>query len=164
MASVSDGSEKLDVSILPLEALISIGRTQRDLSKSLPLLTLYEISLDVRETSDLREWEKWENGIDTVLRYLIFTKSARLSQLQIVERVMQHGANKYQRHGWAKKGGTSPFKCLQAAMRHLTAIALGQDVCEDSELPHKAHAIARLLMLKTLIQREPGILIENQNA
>lgn len=65
--------------------------------------------------------------------------------LQAEAQVWAHGKQKYAAWNWAKGMPWSvPFAC---AMRHLAAWQSGQDIDEESGLPHLAHAMCNLRML-----------------
>ena len=60
-------------------------------------------------------------------------------------RVWMHGKKKYAAWNWAKGMDWSvPYAC---AMRHLAAWQRGEDIDEESGLPHLAHAMCNLRML-----------------
>lgn len=64
--------------------------------------------------------------------------------LQHVAWVMEFGAMKYKRDNWKKvKGGRERY--LNAAFRHMAALAKGERQDYETNLPHEAHAICSLL-------------------
>lgn len=65
--------------------------------------------------------------------------------LQEVARVFGFGAEKYSPNGWREVRPGSRY--LDAALRHLTAHADGEDVDAESGLSHLAHACACVLIL-----------------
>ena len=68
-----------------------------------------------------------------------------LSTLEDEARVWMYGAKKYKSWNWAKGMDWSiPYAC---AMRHLAAWQRGEEVDEESGLPHLAHAMCNLRML-----------------
>lgn len=60
-------------------------------------------------------------------------------------RVWEFGKKKYTAYNWMK--GTSWMSVLSCALRHLAKWQAGEDVDEESGLPHLAHAMANLRML-----------------
>lgn len=60
-------------------------------------------------------------------------------------RVMSYGAQKYADRNWEK--GIDVSRCYAALRRHLNAFILGEDVDQESDLPHLMHAQANLMFL-----------------
>lgn len=68
-----------------------------------------------------------------------------LSTLEDEARVWMHGEEKYARFNWMKGMNWSiPLAC---ALRHLAAWQRGEDIDQESGLPHLAHAMCNLRML-----------------
>jgi len=67
-------------------------------------------------------------------------------QLETVIKVFEFGAKKYGINNWQKIDYPKP-RYLSAAMRHLIARIKGQQVDEESGLPHLAHCVCCLLFL-----------------
>ena len=65
--------------------------------------------------------------------------------LEQLAAVMTYGAKTYGDHNWRK--GLKYSQLYAAAQRHLNAFWQGDDIDEDSGLPHLAHAAANMLML-----------------
>jgi hypothetical protein len=65
--------------------------------------------------------------------------------LDQMARGFEHGAAKYGRNNFKK--GHKWSRCLDAAMRHITAFAHGEDLDPDSGNNHIAHALCSLAML-----------------
>ena len=61
-------------------------------------------------------------------------------------RVLDFGAKKYSRDGW-QNVPDARRRYLAAALRHLAAIADGEWVNEESQLPHAAHIGCCVLFL-----------------
>ncbi len=60
-------------------------------------------------------------------------------------RVFDYGRNKYAAWNWAKGMPWSvPLAC---AARHLIAILDGEDIDQESKLPHRGHVVCNLVML-----------------
>jgi len=74
--------------------------------------------------------------------------------LDDVAKVLTYGAKKYDEHNWAK--GMKWSRLLGAAMRHLTAWALGERLDPESGLPHLAHSVANVLFLSASERRGIG--------
>ena len=66
--------------------------------------------------------------------------------LMEVAEVMKFGAEKYGDHNW--RHGTSRGRFVGAALRHVFAWMRGEDIDPESGLPHLAHAICSLMMLR----------------
>lgn len=60
--------------------------------------------------------------------------------------VLMHGAKKYDTFNWKK--GTDWHRYYNAALRHLTAFWIGEDIDPDSELHHLDHALCCLVFLR----------------
>lgn len=68
-------------------------------------------------------------------------------------RVWMYGANKYAAWNWVKGMDWSiPFAC---AMRHLAKWQAGEELDEESGLPHLAHAMCNLRMLTLYTKSYP---------
>lgn len=65
--------------------------------------------------------------------------------LEMIGRAFTHGAIKYGDHNW--RGGVDFSRLYGAAKRHMNAYWMGEDIDEDSGLPHLALAGAELCML-----------------
>lgn len=61
-------------------------------------------------------------------------------------RVFEYGARKYARDNW--RGGMPYLRLWAALMRHLWAFLQGEELDEESGLPHIDHALCTLMMLK----------------
>lgn len=71
-----------------------------------------------------------------------------------VAAVLSFGATKYGRHNWAL--GMAHGRLVAAALRHIGAYLRGDDLDEESGLPHLSHAACCILMAISLIQRKVG--------
>ncbi len=65
--------------------------------------------------------------------------------IEQMARVLAFGARKYTAHGWRNVDKRSRY--LAAALRHLVAYARGEDLDDDSGLPHLAHAMTCVAFL-----------------
>lgn len=65
------------------------------------------------------------------------------------------GANKYGRFNFTK--GLAVSRCLDAAMRHITASAWGEKNDPESSLDHLSHALASLAMAMYNINNHPEL-------
>lgn len=65
--------------------------------------------------------------------------------LAVVVEVMEVGARKYAPHSWRTVEDCAA-RYADAAQRHLAAVMRGETRDEETGLPHKAHAIASLLI------------------
>jgi hypothetical protein len=64
-----------------------------------------------------------------------------------VAKVLEHGANKYERYNWLK--GMAWSRLYDAALRHLSAWIQGQDCDEETDLSHLSHCACCILFLLT---------------
>lgn len=69
-----------------------------------------------------------------------------ITSLQEVVKVLMFGKAKYSEDNW-KKVDNAPKRYLDAALRHILAVAEGEWLDEESKLPHLAHCICCLLFL-----------------
>lgn len=65
--------------------------------------------------------------------------------IELEAQVMAFGARKYARHNYKK--GFDYSRLLDAAIRHILAFSDGEDLDQESGLPHLAHARCCLGML-----------------
>ena len=73
---------------------------------------------------------------------------------QVVE-VLTYGANKYVDRNYEK--GMEISRVFAATQRHLNAYWRGQDLDEESALPHIAHAITDLMILLEIERLHPEL-------
>lgn len=67
--------------------------------------------------------------------------------LEPVARVLKFGAEKYGRDNWRNMQPEDRDRLLSAALRHIGAVARGEDDDPETALPHLAHAVCSLLFL-----------------
>lgn len=72
---------------------------------------------------------------------------------------MGEGAVKYGAHNWRTSGGVNASTYRAAAMRHLVADMLGEEIDPDSGLPHVVKAMSSLAVLRDA--RIHGVAIED---
>lgn len=65
-----------------------------------------------------------------------------------VAKVLAHGAEKYGANNWRKC--EDPTRYFDAAMRHLLAIAAGEELDSDSGLPHIHHVACNVMFMSCL--------------
>lgn len=70
-------------------------------------------------------------------------------------RVFDYGRNKYHEWNWA--GGFLWSVPLACAVRHLMAMADGQENDEESGLPHRGHVACNMIMLLTFLHKFPEL-------
>lgn len=70
-----------------------------------------------------------------------------------VARVMEFGAQKYDKHNYKK--GMEYTRLIDAAFRHLHQFNDGIDLDDESSYNHIAHSISNLLMLMWMIKNKP---------
>lgn len=73
--------------------------------------------------------------------------------LDQLARVYEMGANKYTRDGW--RSGLPWTAVADAALRHIYAFLDGEDLDEESGLPHMAHAAWNCLTLVDFMLTHP---------
>lgn len=69
--------------------------------------------------------------------------------------VLGYGRKKYAAHNWRK--GIEWQRCIDAAMRHLTAFNAGEDIDPESGLPHLAHAACEVMFLQEFAYTHPEL-------
>lgn len=72
-----------------------------------------------------------------------------------VAEVMTYGADKYEAYNWAK--GLNHSRLMDATLRHLYSHMNGDDLDEETNLPHLAHAAASILMLLETFLNRPDL-------
>ena len=70
-----------------------------------------------------------------------------LKSLEDYVKVLTHGAKKYEDWNWKIVVKEKPRKYYAAALRHIFAWARGEELDEESGLPHLAHAMCCLAFL-----------------
>lgn len=75
--------------------------------------------------------------------------------LEEVAKVLAFGAKKYSRGNWAK--GINYSRLISAAQRHLGQFNSGEDVDDESQLPHLAHAACCILFLLYMHKKRPDM-------
>lgn len=75
--------------------------------------------------------------------------------LDEIAKVLTFGCLKYSRSDWAK--GIKFSRLLSAAYRHMGKFNAGEDIDNESLLPHVAHAATNLIMLLYLIKHNPAM-------
>lgn len=69
-----------------------------------------------------------------------------LNALELINRVLMHGANKYGANNWQQVEGWE-YRYYNAALRHLLQWQAGEKVDAESGISHLAHAICSLMFL-----------------
>lgn len=75
--------------------------------------------------------------------------------LEEMARVLAFGAEKYSAHNW--RGGIRFSRLLDAALRHLMAIADGEDRDPETGLLHAAHAGCCVMFLAWMQRNRPDL-------
>lgn len=75
--------------------------------------------------------------------------------LEAIANAMEYGADKYGRHNYRR--GHRWSRCLDAALRHLYAMAGGEEIDQESGNPHLGHAMASLAMLSYHVKHHPDL-------
>lgn len=65
--------------------------------------------------------------------------------LEQIVAVITYGAEKYAPENWKEE--VEPARWMAAAYRHLTAVSMGEDMDDDTGLPHLAHAACCILFM-----------------
>jgi len=63
--------------------------------------------------------------------------------LKPLVQVLMFGANKYAPHNWKK--GLDRTELLESAQRHLIALFNGEEIDEESKLPHAGHVMCNMM-------------------
>lgn len=84
-----------------------------------------------------------------------------LAGLAPVAKVMEHGAEKYGEVANWRRLGPNLTIYLSAALRHIYAMADGEDLDRDTGLSHAAHAAACMLII--LDSKASGTLIDDRS-
>ncbi len=113
---------------------------------------VYKDEIDLESTIKLNgidlEKEKKELKLDSgKLRYDLLP----FEQLEEIVKVLTYGANKYAPNNW--KLVQEPIDRYKAAtLRHLSAYMQGEELDQESGLPHLAHAGTNILFLLSFVQ------------
>lgn len=75
--------------------------------------------------------------------------------LEQIAQVLAFGARKYKADNW--RGGIKHRRLIDAAMRHLLAIADGEDIDPESGLPHAAHLGCCTMFLLWMQKNRPDL-------
>ena len=75
--------------------------------------------------------------------------------VELIAQAMSYGAIKYGRNNF--KAGHQWSRCLDAALRHLYALAHGQPIDPESGNTHLSHALASLAMLAYHVKHHPEL-------
>jgi hypothetical protein len=75
--------------------------------------------------------------------------------LEGLSAVLTFGAKKYAAHNW--RGGIAYSRLLGAALRHLFAILRGEDVDQESGLPHIDHLGCCWMFLSNMMKTRPDL-------
>jgi len=62
-------------------------------------------------------------------------------------KVLEHGAKVYGRLNYRKSGPEFDERLVAAVLRHMTKYTGGQELDDESGLPHLAHALASLMLI-----------------
>lgn len=73
--------------------------------------------------------------------------------IEQLSKVLSFGSKKYSAWNWSE--GISYSRLIGAALRHLFAFMRGQDLDEESGLPHLAHCMCCLMFLLGMTVRHP---------
>ena len=65
--------------------------------------------------------------------------------LEAVGKVLTFGMGKYDAHNW--RGGINYSRLYAATLRHMNSYWSGNDLDEESGLPHLSHSIVNLMMM-----------------
>lgn len=72
-----------------------------------------------------------------------------------VAAVMGFGAKKYSANNW--RAGLQVVRCLSAALRHIFKFIAGNDLDEESGLPHLDHAACCIMFARTMWKNRPDL-------
>ena len=69
-----------------------------------------------------------------------------LRAFESMARVLEYGANKYDRNNW-RKGYADKFSTVDSLYRHIKEIVIGNKIDEESKLPHIGHIMCNIMFL-----------------
>jgi len=69
-----------------------------------------------------------------------------LRAFESMAKVLEYGANKYELNNW-RKGYTNKFSSIDSLYRHLREVIIGNDLDEESGLPHIGHIMCNIMFL-----------------
>lgn len=75
--------------------------------------------------------------------------------LEDMVKVLEFGAQKYSAHNWKK--GLKITGIVESLMRHLLAFTSGEDLDQESQLPHTAHILCNAMFLSYTAKFNPGM-------
>lgn len=75
--------------------------------------------------------------------------------LEEVAKVLTFGSRKYAAHNW--RGGINHSRLIASAYRHLGAINRGEDIDDESGLPHAAHLGCCVMFLSSMMKTRPDL-------
>lgn len=71
-----------------------------------------------------------------------------------VAKILAHGATKYAENNWI---GLDVSRLIAAMKRHLNAIERGEDIDNDSKMPHFAHVATNAMMIAHILNNYPEL-------
>jgi len=101
--------------------------------------------------ADFKQKNKAVKADEGKLRYDLIPPEA----LEDLARVLTYGANKYTDNNWQQ--GLKWSRVFASLMRHMWAWWRGQDLDEESGLPHLAHAACNVFFLSTYSYSHPEL-------
>lgn len=75
--------------------------------------------------------------------------------LEDLVRVLEFGAQKYAPNNWKK--GLKTTKITESMLRHIFALLNGEDVDQESGLPHTGHILCNAMFLSYMIKNRPDL-------
>lgn len=90
--------------------------------------------------------DRFNNGKPDLVYLLDFPEAIR----ELTE-VAEYGANKYSKHNWKK--GLKVRSVASSLLRHLAAYIDGEDVDEESGLPHTGAVVWNAMVLAEMAKR-----------
>ena len=75
--------------------------------------------------------------------------------LEQISYALEYGANKYTRHNW--RNGISQSRLISAALRHILAHNDGENLDEESQCLHLAHAACCIMFAINMLETRPDL-------
>lgn len=75
--------------------------------------------------------------------------------LEGLAKVLTFGSKKYAAHNW--RGGIAVSRLIASSYRHLGAVNRGEDIDQESGLPHVYHLACCVMFLSSMLETRPDL-------